>query len=121
MSAPLLSASEMAEVRSVGLQGMQTLVTILARSTVQTDDGWESVWADAGDAYGWIDSTPTPMQTEVSGKITTVNTYRLFLPVGTAIDPGDRVVSGGRTFVVSDTTAESTWQEMLKVSLRFAE
>jgi len=47
-----------------------------------------------------------------------VNTYRLFLEVGTDITPGDRVMVGGAMFTVSDTTAESTWLPLLTASLR---
>lgn len=118
---PLLSDAEMAALREIALSGMQSSVEVWTRSTLRTDDGWEDVFAYSATVDGWIDSTPTPMQTEVSGKVTTVNTYRLFVPVGTAVEPGDHVVSGGKTFIVSDTTSESTWQAMLKVSLRFAE
>jgi hypothetical protein len=121
VTAPLLSASEMASLSDLVAQGMQTSIAIWRRSTVETDDGQKSVWAYSSAVMGWVQSTPTPMQTEVSGKIATVNTYRLFVPLGTDIIPGDRVVSGAQTFTVSDTTAESTWQAMLTCSLRLAE
>lgn len=121
MSAPLVSDSEMAALRSLGLQGMQTSVSIERRTTVTTADGQESAWTALSTVDGWLHSEPTPLQTIVSGEITTVNTYRLFLPVGTDILPGDHAVIGDKTFLVSDTTAESTWQPMLRVSLRFAE
>lgn len=121
MTTPLVSDSEMAALRQFGLQGMQTDVAIWARTTVQTEDGQEDTWAYARTVKGWLHSDPTPTITLVSGEMATVNTYRLFLPVGTAILPGDHAVIGGQTFIVSDTTAESTWQPMLRVSLRLAE
>lgn len=121
MTAPLVSDAEMAALQDVALSGMQTDVSIYTRATEQTDDGQESVWTLSSTAKGWLYSTPTPVITLVSGEMTTVNTYRLFLPVGTAIVPGDHAVIGGQTFIVSDTTAESTWKPLLRVSLRFAE
>lgn len=121
MAQPLLSAAEMGALREVAEMGMQTPVTIMVRSTTSTDDGQESSWAVSGSAMGWLYSTPTPVITMVSGMMATVNTYRLFLPVGTAIAAGDHVVIGGQTFTVSDTTAESTWLPLLRCSLRLAE
>lgn len=121
MNTPLLTATEMAAFRDVALQGMQTPVTILRRSSVQTDDGWESVWADAGDTTCWIYSEPTAVQSEVSGKIVTVNTYRAYFPIGTDIIASDQIVDGTQTYIVSDTIAENTWAPMLRASLRFAE
>jgi len=67
---------------------------------------------------GWFYSTPTPVQTEEAGAIVTVNTYRMFVPVGTDITDGDEVTVGGEVYSVSDTTVESTWQAMLTCSLR---
>ena len=121
MTAPLISDSEMAALRGVAESGMQTDVAIYQRTTVQTDDGQESVWTLGSMVKGWLYSTPTPVITLVSGEMTTVNTYRLFVPVGTAISPGDHAVIGAQTFIVSDTTRESTWQPLLRCSLRFAE
>lgn len=121
MSAPLLSASEIASVREVAESGMQTTVAVWTRGTVKTVDGWEATYTLTSTILGWLFSTPTPVQTEVSGKQTTVNTYRLFLPIGSAIVPGDHAVIGAKTFVVSDVNEESTWLAMLTVSLRFAE
>jgi hypothetical protein len=121
MSNPLLSDSEMASLREVGLQGMQTSCAVWPRTTVKNDDGQSSTWVYASTVLGWLSSTPTPMQIEMSGKIVTVNTYLLYLPVGTAVVPGDHVVIGPATYTVSDTTVESTWQPWLRVSMRYTE
>lgn len=68
---------------------------------------------------GWFHSTPTPLQTEESGALVTVNTYRLFVPFGTDISIGDWVYVGDSdAYVVSDTTAESTWNVYVVCSLR---
>lgn len=121
MSTPLVSASEMAALGELAGMGMQAPVAIWARTTEQTENGQRDTWTYARTVDGWINSTPTPVITLVSGEMATVNTYRLFLPLGTAILPGDHAIIGGQTFIVSDTTVESTWQAMLRVSLRFAE
>jgi hypothetical protein len=123
VSAPLLSDTELAAFRDVALQGMQTPIDIWRRASVETDDGQASVWAYSSSTQAWIYSTPTAVQSEVSGKIVTINTYRMFCPVGTDIVASDRVVDGnsGQTYIVSDTIAENTWNAMLRVSLRYAE
>jgi hypothetical protein len=120
---PLLSDIELNAFRDVALQGMQTTVVIWRRSTVRTDDGWQDVWAQGATVAAWIYSTPTAVQSEVSGKIVTINTYRMFVPVGTDIIASDRVVdtASGQTYICSDTIGENTWNAMLRVSLRFAE
>ena len=123
MSTPLLTDTEMAAFRDVALQGMQTPVTILRRSTVKTDDGWESTYALSSATTCWIYSTPTAVQDEVSGKIVTINNYRAFFPIGTDLQASDKVVDGrtGQEYLCSDTIVENTWAPMLRASLRFAE
>ena len=121
MTTPLISDSELAALRGTAEMGMQTDVTVNRRTTVQTDDGQESVWAFLVTVKGWIYSTPTPTITLVSGEMALVNTYRLFVPVDTNIQSGDHAVIGGKTFIVSDTIAESTWLPLLRCSLRYAE
>lgn len=136
MSAPLVSPSVLAAVRSVAETGLQTKVSIFRRSTtvlgalVTSDDyGDDSVEFTQTDetlvatVMGWFHSTPTPLQVEESGALVTVNTYRLFLPVGTDVIPGDRIdvvtdTSLDDTYTVSDTTSETTWQALLTCSLR---
>ena len=121
MSTPFFSDSEMAALRSVAEQTMQTSIAIWRRTTEQTDSGQRSVYALSSTVLGWINSTPTPVITLVSGSEAVVNTFRLYVPIGTDILPGDHAVVGAFTYVVSDTTTESTWQAMLRVSLRLAE
>lgn len=119
---PLLSASELAAVQEVALSGMQTSVTVWRKSNVSTDDGMKSTWTQVGKPInGWLHSTPTPVITLVSGALATVNTYRLFLPVGSDVTPGDQVTIGSMRYVLSDTTNDETWPALLRCSLRLAE
>lgn len=121
MMAGLLSSSQLAAVQEVALRGMQTQVTIKRRVTVDSDYGdGESVTYQTvvATTKGWFYSRPTPVQDDDSGSLTTVNTYRLYLPVGTDVRVGDLVIVGQTAYVVSDTTAESTWLALLNVSLR---
>jgi hypothetical protein len=123
-----LTTKQMDRVRDIALLGMTTPVTIERRAEAAIPVG-----GDYGDDYlsytttsearrqqvkGWFYSTPTPVQQVDTGMIVTVNTYRLFLPVGTDVLPGDHVHVGAEDYTVSDTTAESTWLPLLTCSLR---
>ena len=131
MTAPLISDSMLASIRKMVIPGFQTNITIYRRSvselgtTIASNDYGddEVTFAETTESRktvvkGWFHSTPTPIQVEEVGALVTVNTYRLFVPVGTDIHDGDRVDVGGDVYTVSDTTAESTWQAMLVCSLR---
>lgn len=125
---PLVPPHVLEQVRLVAEQGMQTTITVRRRSVTVADSNND--YGDDDVVYtqthettyhtlkGWFYSEPTPVQVVDSGALVTVNTYRLFVPVGSDIVEGDEVVAGGQTYVVSDTTAESTWMALLRCSLR---
>lgn len=123
-----LTPNQLERVRDVALLGMITPVTIERRAEGDIPAG-----NDYGDDFityttttatrrlevrGWFYSMPTPVQEVDTGMIVTVNTYRLFLPVGTDILPGDHVHVGNDDYTVSDTTGEGTWLPLLTCSLR---
>jgi hypothetical protein len=123
-----LTDRQLERVRDVALLGMTTPITIERRAEAPIPVG-----GDYGDDFisftttsesrrqtvkGWFFSTPDPVQDVDTGQVVTVNTYRLFLPVGTDILPGDHVHVGSQDYTVSDTTAEGTWLPLLTCSLR---
>lgn len=118
---------QMTELRKLAELGMQTEVDIYARSEgtppahdygddyldyTQTNESRKST------VKGWFYSVPAQVQEVDTGMVVTTNTYRLLLPVGTDIDPGDRVVVGSDEYTVSDTDREGTWLPMLTCHLR---
>lgn len=120
---PLVTAGELGSLRSVIESGMVTDVTILSRSTtdnVYGDDQTES-WAGDTVVKGWLRTVPEGTIDVVSGVQADVSLYRLFLPVGTAVDNGDRVEIDGARYIVTDTNKESSYQVALKCSLKRAE
>lgn len=126
----LLSEQQMEGVRKVAEMALTTPVTILRRTgdtgLDDTDDPYGSSvsfteMTSQTSVYGWLHSTPTPMQQIDNGMLVTFNTYRLFLPHDCNISPGDRVVIGSSEYVVSDTTANETWPAMLTCTLRLKE
>lgn len=114
----LLTASEIGALSAVVESGMTSSITILRLMSVDSATGQDQSWTVTKTVKGWMYSTPTPVLAIVSGAQALANTYRLFVPLGTDVRTGDRVQVGGETYTVSDTTAESTWQAMLTVTLR---
>lgn len=127
-----LTTNQLNRVRDVALLGMVTPITIERRL-----EATPPVGGDYGDDFlaysttnetrrtevkGWFFSTPTPQQDVDTGMVVTVNTYRLYVPVGTDIRAGDHVHVGDADprddYTVSDTTAESSWLPLLTCSLR---
>jgi hypothetical protein len=141
---PLLEQSELAAIREIGEDGMQTAFQIW-RSTIQPEDpaaGGYNASTDYGDdqvndpvdvlepddgigspvatVYGWFFSQ---LQTNVvagSGQLTVVDIHILRLPVGVDIRPEDHVrrVDNGNDYTVIDTNNDDTWPEWQKCTLR---
>src|SRR5437773_6681917 len=117
---PLLTPNQLASLQQTALRGMNDLVDI-QRSTASDSvygDEEAQVFHTIGQARAWFRSIPTPVATAGTGQLITINTYRLLVPVETDIRPKDQVVFGPETYVVTDTTAESTWKPYLQASLR---
>jgi hypothetical protein len=127
---PLLSLSQLSSIQKIALLGMTTPITILRRIVdfgMDMDDNpygssleYTNVTPSDG-VLGMLHSTPTPEARIDDGQLITVNTYRLWVPVGTDIKPGDHIVIAMNTYVVSDTTVDETWPAFLSCSLRLKE
>ena len=108
----------MAALQAVAADGMVTPVTINRLTKSEGDYGDVLSFVFLVTVNGWLYSDPQAVITEVGQIQGLVNTYRLFLPVGTDILSGDQVVIGGNTFTCSDTNAESTYLPLLRCTLR---
>lgn len=123
---PLLSANELDALRQVALLGMVTPVYVKRRITSDTAYGDDDrvTYTLVATTGGWFFSRPTPVADVDTGALITVNTYRLFVPVGTDILAGDEVSTDSDpsdsdvVYTVTDTTFESTWLPLLTCSLR---
>lgn len=117
---PFFSDAQLHQLREVTLSGLTATVTISRRTTSDSayGDKEEVSFSPTVSVKAWIYSTPTPVQEPDTGSVITVNTYRMYVPVGTDARPGDQVTLGTDTYIVSDTTAESTWLAMMSCSLR---
>lgn len=142
--ASLLEPEELASIRELGLEGMQTAVEIW-RSAVQPEDpvgvGYDPT-SDLGDdevndpvdvlepdegtgspiatVYGWFVTQLATSVTEGAGQLTTVDVHILRIPVGVDVRPEDfvRRVDNGNQYTVVDTNTDDSWPEWLKCTLR---
>ena len=116
----LLSDTQMAGVRKIGLLGMTSTVTVrkfvFDDENPLSDDEHKTSTVDF-DTVGWLYSPASAQIEEISGMAAIANDYRLFLPVGTDINVRDHVLIGGNEFVANDVSDEDTWQAMLHVRL----
>lgn len=67
---------------------------------------------------GWMRNQPDYVITEDSGATQHPEEARLFLPVGTQIARGDKLVIGGEPWTVVDHNAENTYKVTLRVAVR---
>lgn len=140
MTDPFFSADEMLALQEAALPGMQTDIQIYAAH--QTTSDAISAGNDYGDdvltyavvtdpdntsepliVKGWLFQQVTPVATEDASQITTVNTVRLYVPLGTPIRVGDEVrvpdeLGDVQAYTVADTNADITWKAWITCSLR---
>lgn len=119
----LISPSELAAIQAVGRSGMTSTAIILTRATVQTDDGQASVWAtSAVDVPCWVVGVTPNSATlgDVAGAVDLIQTFVIRLPVGTAVESGDQIVVGAKSYMVEQTNNEDTYPDWLSCSCRSA-
>jgi hypothetical protein len=115
----LISQKQLTAMRKVAESAFNTDVQIWRRGSA--DNAYEDdveTWTYRETIKGWIYSTPTSSASVEGGVIGTLNLYRLFIPVGSAVSPGDKLKISGNFFLVIDTIDESTWLPLLRCSLR---
>lgn len=127
----LLTDGQLLQVQKFAELGMQTPITIHRRSVdTGLDAGYDDPYGStvgysdvtpAGGVKGWIHSSTIPVQQFDTGMVVTINTIRMYVPVGTDIKPGDEVHTSSAIYVVGDTTADETWPALLNCSLRTKE
>lgn len=117
----LLDPSELAEVRAYAESGMTSTAMILRRTTIQTDNGLESVWATVGDEVPcWVKEI-TAASTElgaVSGAVAVTETFSVRLPVGTEVYSGDELGVGSTIYSVQHVNDEDTYGVWLNCACR---
>ena len=119
----LLSAAELGAIQSVAQSGMTTTATILTRATVETDDGQESVWADAGDTVCWVRQILGDSSTlgAVSGAVASAQLVNVRVPIGTVIAGGDHLGIDGDLYTVEAGNQSDTYPAWWEFACRLLE
>jgi len=118
----LISESELAALQDLVLSGLKTTVYIYNRSTIQTPDGQETGYpaSPSSTVLGWLyEITPNPVTLSViNGGESLSELFRLLVPIGTNINPGDKIVIGGSDYFAQNTNVDNTYPTSLSVALR---
>jgi hypothetical protein len=122
---PLVTESQLNRLRKVVELGMVTDVTIVnatqADNPFSDDEYVQEAEGLRQTVKGWLREVPAGTIDVVSGVMANTGIYRLFLPLGTTINNGDRVIVNDEQFIVQDTNQDSTYKVTLRVSLARAE
>lgn len=120
----MLSAKQLAAIQDLGKKSLTVSCTIYKRQPFAFDDsnpyGDDTVtFATVGTTVnGWlVPSSATDFSLDVAQIISSSNSA-LRVPVGTDIEPGDKVVVLSDTYYCSESTTEQTWPEWTVVRLR---
>lgn len=114
----LLTASQMASIRSLGEKGMTVDVTITRVGGFALDDGnpfgddtLTTTTTSSITVKGWMVTELGRTFDEDSGRVVSVHDFTLRIPVGTQVDHRDTVTIGGADYTVVETNEEDTWPE----------
>jgi hypothetical protein len=118
----LISDTEMEALRDLVLSGMETTVYVYNRTTTQTADGQETSYpaSPSSTVIGWLyEITPNATAMSViNGGEDLSELFRLYVPIETVINSGDKVVIGVGTYYVQHTNADNTYRTSMSVALR---
>ncbi len=112
-------------IRSLVKIGMTTPVEIF-RPNLDADADPSNVfgsdqktYTSIGTILGWVFELTNPSYIGIGvGVQSYMMYYRMFVPVGTEIDSGYRVVIASTRYIVEDAAEDDTWQPMKRCTLR---
>lgn len=111
----LLTLSQLAAIRELGVMGMSTTVTIKRYLGLTAPSDYEDpthTWETTGtEVQGWLRSNMGRDFEEDGNRIVAVHDFTLRVPVGTAIDSRDACYVEGVEYTVVETNLEDTWPE----------
>jgi len=116
-----ITDTEMASLQGLMLDFLQADVEIYSKSDAEnpySDSGWSYPATPSVVVKGWLRKMPDYQLTDDFAAFQHIDDARLFLPIGTPIERGDKVVVAGDAFTVVDANDHNTWQVTLRVSLR---
>lgn len=121
---PLLSTKNLEAIQKLGRSSMTVTCSIYKRQPYAHDDS--NPFGDDTITYastavvvkGWlVPMSAVDFTVDVAQVISSGN-FVLRVPVGTSLDPGDKVTIGSNEYYASESTVEQTWPEWITVRLR---
>ena len=112
----MLTAAELAEMRSVQVEAMAG-TCVITRRTLASDGmgGFTETWAAAGTVTGRVwPATESGAERLIADRITEADAWIITVPQGTDVVAKDRIVESGRTFEVVSAIAH-TWETARRV------
>jgi hypothetical protein len=122
---PLLTADQMASIRSLGEQGM-TVDVIISRHVPSVTGDDENPFGAADPTFstttttvkGWLVSQMDRNFDEDGGRVVAVHDLTVRVPVGTQIDARDKVTIMGADYTVMESNSDDTWPEWTEAYLK---
>lgn len=111
----------MANLQAIFAGFYQTDVEIYAltsSSSTYSDDQESFPSTPTAVVKGWMRNQPDYAVTDDSGATQHPEIARLFLPIGTQVSRGDKVVIDGHPWTVVDDNEENTYKVTLRVAVR---
>lgn len=112
----MLTAAELAEMRSVQAEAMAG-TCVVTRRTLASDGagGYTETWAAVGTVAGRVwPATESGAERLIADRITETDAWVITVPQGTDVLAKDRITEGGRTFEVV-TALVHTWETARRV------
>ena len=100
---------------------MTGTATILTRTTVETENGQESVWATNGeDVECWVYEATSTSATlgSISGGLGISEVFSIRLPVGSDVHSGDRLAVASVMYDVQHTNESDSYPAWLNCACR---
>ena len=120
----LLTSAQMAAIQAFGRKSMTVDCAIYKRAAFAFDDS--NPFGDDTVTYavtpvtvkGWLVPLDNVDFSVDIMQIVSVGNFILRVPVGTDVEPRDKLVIGGETYYCSESAVEESWPEWVTVRLR---
>jgi hypothetical protein len=107
---PLVSATQLSQLRAVAYQGLDTEVTIERPTQVETDFGSEEQFAPVATTLAWVREMSTSPPGNMLGVVATTGLFRIHMRHDVGVQPHDRITINGDgvQLTVTDVNSDNT-------------
>ena len=105
---PLVSATQLAQLRSVAYEGLDTEITIERPVQVESDFGSTESFELVGTAMAWIREMSSSAPGNQIKIISTTEVFRIHVRHDVDLQPQDRITAGTTQFTVTGVNTDNT-------------